>query len=345
MAAQRNAAATPPARRQPPASAAPRTAGRTSRLAAAAGAGVAVLAAATALTAASTGQARAAVTANCAATLAACGYPSATTTGVPAGTTLKSVPAQLTSGPGWSWNAATATATVTTPGTVLTGLSISGTLQVNAANVTINDDKITASGNFAVSLTHTAGATIENSTISGLNPTTGRVSYAIDDVYGDSTAITIKNNNISAFRTAIQASTGLITGNYIHDPGYQAGDHTNGIYAGGGTQPLTITGNTILDTLGQTDAINLDAPTPGPTAPVTTKTIKDNFLAGGSYTIYGGAASGSPTSAITITGNRFGQAYYPQSGQYGPIAYFDPTAKGSTWTGNFWDTTTQTVPS
>jgi hypothetical protein len=345
MAAKRNAAAASPASRKPPAPAASRTPGGKSRLAAAAGAGVAVLAAAAALTAGSAGQARATVTANCAATLAACGYPSATTAGVPAGTTLKSVPAQVTSGPGWSWNAATSTATVTASGTVLSGLSISGTLQINAANVTVTDVKVTASGNFGISLTHTAGATIENSTISGLNPTTGRVSYAIDDVYGDSTAMTIKNDNISSFRTAIQASTGLITGNYIHDPGFQAGDHTNGIYAGGGTQPLTISGNTILDTLGQTDAINLDAPTPGPAAPVASKTIKDNFLAGGSYTIYGGAASGSPTTAIIITGNRFGQAYFPQSGQYGPVAYFDPTAKGSTWTGNLWDTTSQAVPS
>jgi hypothetical protein len=58
-----------------------------------------------------------------------------------------------------------------------------------------------------------------------------------------------------------------------------------------------------------------------------------------------GAASGSPTTNIVITGNRFGQNYYAKSGQYGPVAYFDPAGKGNTWTGNIWDTTGHAVPS
>jgi hypothetical protein len=111
---------------------------------------------------------------------------------------------------------------VTTAGTVLSGLSISGTLEIDASNVTITNVKVTTGGNYGISLRHTTGVTIENSAISGLNLTAGRVSYAIDDVYGDSAGTTIKNNNISAFRTAIQISTGLVQGNYIHDAGYQA---------------------------------------------------------------------------------------------------------------------------
>src|SRR6266536_1186448 len=207
----------------------------------------------------------------------------------PAGTTLKQVPAQVTSGPGWTWNATTKTAVVTADGTVVSGLSVSGTLQINADNVTVKNVKVTTGGNFGISLTHTAGVTIANSTISGQNATTGRVGSAIDDVYGDSTGMTLKYNNISNFKTAIQISTGLADSNYIHDPGYLAGDHTNGFYVNGGTQPLTIQNNTIFDPLGQTDAINLDAGTPGPAAPVANKTVRNNLLAGGSYTISGGA--------------------------------------------------------
>src|SRR6266567_2957049 len=289
MTAKRNTAANFPAGRKPTASSAsgaPASASRKNRLAGAAVLGVAALAAAGAL-AGGAARADATVLTNCAPTPGTCSYPGAATTGVPAGTTLKQVPAQVTTG-----------------------------------------------GNFGISLTHTAGVTIANSTISGQNATTGRVSYAIDDVYGDSTGTTIKANNISDFRTAVQISTGLAPG-----------DHTNGFYVGGGTQPLTIQNNTIFDSLGQTDAINLDAATPGPAAPVANKTIKNNLLAGGSYTIYAGAASGSPTSGIVITGNRFGQNYYPQSGQYGPVTYFNPTGTGNTWTGNIWDTTGQAVPS
>ena len=336
MTARKNAAAIP----APPAPRAP--AGR--RLAGAAVLGAAVLAAAGAL-AGGAARADATVLTNCAPTPGTCSYPGAATTGVPAGTTLKQVPAQVTSGPGWTWNATTKTAVVTADGTVVSGLSVSGTLQINADNVTVKNVKVTTGGNFGISLTHTAGVTIANSTISGQNATTGRVSYAIDDVYGDSTGTTIKANNISDFRTAVQVSTGLADGNYIHDPGFAPGDHTNGFYVGGGTQPLTIQNNTIFDSLDQTDAINLDAATPGPAAPVANKTIRNNLLAGGSYTIYAGAASGSPTSGIVITGNRFGQNYYPQSGQYGPVAYFNPTGTGNTWTGNIWDTTAKTVPS
>jgi hypothetical protein len=337
MTARENAAATIAA------PSAPRTsAGR--RLAAAAVLGAATLTAASAL-ASGAGRADAAVLTNCAATPATCGYPTAATTGVPAGTTLKSVPSQVTSGSGWSWNATTKTVVVTGKGTTLSGLSISGTLQISASNVTVKNVKVTTGGNFGISLAHTAGVTIQNSTISGLNATTGRVSYAIDDVYGDSTGTTITADNISAFRTGIQVSTGLISGNYIHDPGFVAGDHTNGIYVNGGTQALTIQNNTIMNSLGQTDAINLDAPTPGPAAPVANKTIKNNLLAGGGYTIYAGAASGSPTTNIVITGNRFAQNYYAKSGQYGAVVYFAPAGTGNSWSGNIWDTTAKAVAS
>jgi hypothetical protein len=302
--------------------------------------GAAILAAA--LSGAFAPAAAAAVQTNCAASLGACGYPDASTAGVPAGTTLQTVPGQVTSGPGWTYSSKTQTLSVTGAHAVLAGLSITGNVNITAAGVTLKNDKITASGDFGVSLRHTSGVTIENSTIAGTDTTTGRVASAVDDVYGDSTGAVIQNNDISAFKTGIQLSAGLITGNYLHDPGYLAGDHTNGIFVGGGTAPLTISGNTILNNLGQTDAINLDSGAAG--QPVTNKTITGNYLTGGSYTIYGGASLGNTTSAITVQNNRFGQAYYPKSGQFGPGAYFNASATGSSWTGNVWDTTAQPVP-
>jgi hypothetical protein len=276
---------------------------------------------------------------NCAAAPSACGYPDATNSGVPAGTTLRSVPAQLTSGPGWSYSAATATTTVTGTGAVLNGLSITGNLDVKATGVTISNDKITASGTYGISLRHAAGVTITHSAITGTSTTTGRVNYAIDDIYGDSDGLAIRNSDISRFRVAVNADAGLITGNYIHDPGFLAGDHTDGIYDPEGTALLTISGNTILDSLGQTCAIMLQS---APGIPVANLTVTGNLLGGGGYTIYAGGAQNNSTS-IKITNNRFSQQYYPASGLYGPDAQYQPDGAGNTWTGNIWDTTATTV--
>jgi hypothetical protein len=344
MTASRNAATDIPAGRTAPAApASGARPGRRPRRAAAAVLGVAALAAAGVLAGGgAASRASATVLTNCAATPASCGYPGATNSGVPAGTTLKQVPAQVSSGPGWQYNAANNEVTVTGNGAVLSGLYIPSTLEIDASNVTVNDVQVVTGGAFAISLRHTTGVTIENSAISGTNATTGRVNVAIDDVYGDSTGMVIKNNNISLFRTAMQVSAGLVQGNYIHDPGYIAGDHTNGIVTNGGTQAMTIDDNTVFNSLGQTDAISLDASTGG--VPVANKTVENNFLAGGGYSIYGGdGPSSNPTSNIVITGNRFGQLYFAKGGQFGAVAYYDHTGTGNTWSGNIWDTTAQAI--
>jgi len=287
------------------------------------------------------GRAGAAVLTNCAATPSACGYPDATNTGVPSGMTLKTVPSQVSSGPGWSYNASGGDVVVTGNGTVLSGLYIPYNLVIEASDVTVDDVEVVSGGMFGISLAHTTNVTIENSTISGQNSTTGRVGYAIDDVYGDSTGMVINADNISYFKTAIQMNTGLIENNYIHAPGYVAGDHTNGIFDNGGTEPMTIENNTIFNDLTQTDDISLDSESSG--SPVANKTIENNFLAGGSYSIYGGNSLSNTISNIVIQGNRFGQLYFSLGGQYGPAAYFATTGTGNVWSGNFWDTTGQAI--
>ena len=279
---------------------------------------------------------------NCQALPSACGYPDATNSGVPAGKTLLAVPAQVAKGPGWAYSARTNEVDVTSAGAVLAGLSFTCYVNVEANNVTLNDDSISAANYWGVALRHTSGVTVENSTINGQNATTGEVGSGIDDVYGDSTGMVIKDNNISEFKTAIQVSTGLISGNYIHNPGFVTGDHTNGILDIGTTQPLTITGNTILDSLSQTDAISLDATLTGQV--IANKTITGDLFAGGGYPIYGGTDRGATISNMTISGNRFGQGFYTLSGLYGPVAYYTTTGTANTWTNNTYDTTGATIP-
>jgi hypothetical protein len=273
-----------------------------------------------------------AVTSRCITTPSSCGYPDSTNSGVPPGTKLETVPSEVSSGPGWTFHPG-GWITVNGNGATLTHLYCRCNLDVLASDVTIDEVKImTDGGHFGISLRNTANVTIEHSTVIGQNPTTGRVDSAIKDVHGGSTGTVIKDNDIFNYRTAIVLSAGLIESNYIHNAGYLPGDHTNGVYNDGGDTALTVEHNTIFVNRNQTDAITLDAAAPG--EHIANKTITDNLLAGGSYVIYGGASLGNTTSDIVVRDNIFGQQFYAHSGNYGPVAYFDPTGAGNTWTGN-----------
>jgi hypothetical protein len=311
---------------------------RPARAAAAAAASAAVLAMSVAGLL-SAGTASAAVQLNCTAVPSSCGYPDATNTGVQPGTVLQAVPAQVSSGPGWSYSAATQQVNVTGNGAVLTGLSFSTRVNITGSNVTMNNDKVVTDGTYGITTQHAASATIENCTVSGLNTTTGRVSFAIDDLYSDATGLVIKNNNVADWRIGINVAGGQVTGNYVHDPGYISGDHTDGLYDNGGTMPLTIAGNTILDSISEVDAIFLSS---NAGQPISGKTITGNLLGGGGYAIYAGGGYNLSTN-ITIQGNRFSQAYYSLSGQYGPDTLYQATGTGNSWSGNIWDTTGTTV--
>src|SRR5450432_3968091 len=137
----------------------------------------------------------------CVAVPHSCGFPDATNTGVRAGMTLKTVPSQVSSGRGWHYNFLTHEVDVTGYDTILSGLNIPYNLNITASKVTISDDRIVHSGFFGISLRHTSDVTIEHSTVSGANFSTGRLGSAICDLYGDSTKMVIAYNNISAAKT------------------------------------------------------------------------------------------------------------------------------------------------
>src|ERR1700729_2930008 len=81
-----------------------------------------------------TAPAAAGVPLNCAAAPSKCGYPDATNSGVPAGTALKAVPGQVSSGPGWHYDSR-GWVEVTGAGANLTGLSIPYNVDITASNV------------------------------------------------------------------------------------------------------------------------------------------------------------------------------------------------------------------
>lgn len=68
-------------------------------------------------------------------------------------------------------------------------------------------------------------------------------------------------------------------------------------------------------------------------------TLRDNFFAGGGWTIYGGAKSnghgGASSASVTASNNIFGRGYFPKSGHFGPVTYWDKSpALANTWTDN-----------
>jgi hypothetical protein len=264
----------------------------------------------------------------------ACGFPDATNTGPPVGMTLKTVPGQVSSGPGWYYDPS-GWVEVDGNGAVLSGLYIPCNVNVTASNVIIEDDAIVVSGQQAgVSLRHTSTVTIEDSDIYSPYAGADRLMTGIKDVYGDSTGLQILGDNIWHTATGVQVESGLIQNSYIHDPGYRSGDHTNGITSNGGrTALLTVRHNTIFIDRSQTDAIGLFEDF-GVQA---NRVITNNLLAGGGYTIYAGQNPGQQTAYnIQITNNQISQIYYPDGGYYGHVDLFNPDGSGNLWAGNSW---------
>lgn len=265
------------------------------------------------------------------------GYPARSDTG-PLASPLRQVPGQVSGGPGWRYDPR-GWVEVYGRGAVLSGLSLRCNINVAASDVTIKDVRIVTGGPTAIgiSLRHARDVTVADSRISGRNTGKGRLMAGVKDVFGDSTGVRVLYNNIAKFETGVQLETGLVKGNYIHDPGFMAGDHTNGIMSNGGNPGmLTIDHNTILIDRGQTDAIGLFEDF----GVQENRLITDNLLAGGGYAIYAGQKrGGAPTSNIVIRGNQISTKYFAKGGYYGCITAFNPRGAKDRWSMNERDKT------
>lgn len=280
-------------------------------------------------------------TTNCIQAPHECGYPDHTNTGVPEGSELVKVPTDQAYGPGWEWDPR-GWLSVTTDGTLLENIEVEGNIDVRASNVVLDRVKVTIGGDtFGISLRHTHNVTIRNSEISGRDTGQGRLMVGIKDIYGDSTGTQVLGNDISRTATGVQVYGGLIQDNYIHDLGQASGDHTNGTTDNGGSgEELTIRHNTVMNQFAQTDAISLFQDF-GRQA---NRLIENNLVAGGGYSIYGGANPGAPLpTQIRIVNNRFARKYFPHGGRYGPVTAFATKGAGNIFSGNVWDDTNEPV--
>lgn len=215
----------------------------------------------------------------CIAHPSACGWPDATNTGVPAGTTLTIVNGDQT---------------YRTAGQVISGLDIRGCVRIAAAGITIKNSRITCSGAYVVD-TEIGGAPLILADVT------------ID--CGGSMGTGLGERNILASRLAIGRCVNggdfdqqiTLQDSYIHDLVGSGGAHADGIQANanavGGTKIIHNTIDAAGDT---TSAIITALPPPG----TTNLTVADNLLRGGAYTLY---CSNNP---MMVSGNRFSTFTY-----------------------------------
>ncbi|WP_134765944.1 hypothetical protein [Nocardioides sp. 1609] len=258
---------------------------------------------------------------NCAARPSRCGYPDATNTGVPGGTTLRS------SGP----------IDADRNGMVIDGRDVRGEINVTASNVTIKNTRVTGGRGIGPAdwvIIIRPGADnlrIIDSTI--LTPAGTPQDIACIFNIGESKPW-IQRVDISGCSAGVSTGGGTVRDSYIHDMAEVEGlSHDVGIASNGGGG-LQVRHNTIFNQLDQTAAVAMYQDFGGQRDNV----VRRNLLAGGGYCVYGGAGD-TATRNIKFIRNRFSRRYHSRCGYYGVVASFDRNDPGNVWRENFWDDT------
>jgi hypothetical protein len=234
-------------------------------------------------------------------------HPDANCTGVTPGITLTNA----------------STMEVTQDGAVIENLNFTGRLTITGNNVIIRNIKLTTSDYYGV-MVYGSNLTIEDSTLIGSSNTQAPLAA-------------INNGSFHALRVNVSgAGDGVSIGNdssltdsYVHDLDNSPGQHNDGINADG-RQRSSIIHNTILNSNSQTSAVTI-----GNTNDPSDLLVKDNLLAGGGYTVYAGLGAGAG-HGIIFQNNIFSRQYFPNSGYYGTVAYWQ-SGNGNVWSGNTFD--------
>ncbi len=219
-------------------------------------------------------------------------YPGPANTGVPAGTTMK----------------ASGSVTVTTPGTVIDGLDITGTLVVKADNVTVKNTRVKSTDYWPVYIADSAtGVVFTDSEVDGLGTKGAEGSSGV--VGGKAT---LQRLNIHGVENGIVPGSGTtLRDSWIHDLAAAGSPHYDGVQIDGGQSDITLRHNTIdVSTQTQTSAVMID----NYDGPVDRITVEGNVLRGGGYTVYSdGQFAGGPITGVVFNDNRLGSGYYGYS--------------------------------
>jgi hypothetical protein len=225
---------------------------------------------------------------------------------------------------------------------VLNGLRVTGSIIVHGDNVTIQNCEVDATGQIWGILADGAGVIVTHCHVYGVpSPTNYEGTHVLTGVDG---VAELAYSNIHGVENAVGGGTNHIHDNYLHDFAnwFVHDNHTDGVqtYGSAGAGGLRVVHNTIIaiETGGDFTPTNYQ----GASSAVALSedmhdlTIANNYLAGGSYTLYGPSQAGASPANVHVTSNRFSTAYYPNCGAFGTHTGFAGNAPGFQWSGNVW---------
>jgi hypothetical protein len=278
----------------------------------------------------------------------ACGFPAPSTTGVPKGVSLRP----------------RGSITVTKPGTVVSGVDVTGTIKVFADDVTIEDSRVTqnsdcgstsACGNYAIGI----APGLSGVKIRHVETRTTPGQSCQQDIRNTGSEVTIDaaymhacdGNVYAAGPTLLKNSYGITKIKIFTD-------HIENVYFN--ETNLKAIHDTLLNPVKQTAVIFGNSGGGTDVSDCSNRlTVLGSLLAGGGYSIYPCAHSSQPGSSyLNVQGNHFARCltkegyeadggnhpcvggpdssgYYPNSGSYGIATDFYPGT--GTWRGNVWD--------
>lgn len=248
---------------------------------------------------------------NCFARPSACGYPDASNTGVPAGTTLTP-----------------SASIVAHTGDVISGKDVTGSIEVVGNNVTIKNTRVTNQGDTSNAIRVDSGVTgtlIEDSTLRG-QASSNAIQYGVANSGNGTRGLRLQMYNCSECWSGI----GLLQDSYAISDGVITGAHYEAVYLPGGTtDPADLEHNTLLNPHNQTAGIFGDDHAWGPMHNVT---INDNLVAaGGDNGAIVTGCNGDGNTNIVVTNNRVSFAYNAA------MPRGSSNTATTTWTNNYRD--------
>lgn len=223
------------------------------------------------------------LTNNCLSSPHACGFPDASNTGVPAGTTLTTVNGDVHT---------------TSNGQIINAMDIHGTLWIDNSNVTVKNTKVTGGGgsSWAINVgsnTNVTGVVVQDCTIDAGKSDQGGITGEGFSIY----RCDISNGE----NAARPGGNALIQDCYMHTfRSSSSGPHYDGVevYSGTGSK---IVHNTIILDQDETSTVNVQADFGNISGTV----IDHNLLDGGGWMLNIRTNSG-PVTGTQITNNRLG---------------------------------------